>query len=86
MSFQETMKALSDPTRREILDMLKKRSMSASDIADKFDITNASISHHLSILKKANLIIDDKRGKYIYYEINTTMVEEVLKWVTQLRE
>lgn len=87
MSFQNTMKALSDSTRREILNLLKTKTktLTAGEIGKHFDITGASISHHLSILKNANLVIDDKRGKYIYYEINTTVIDEIFVWFKELR-
>ena len=85
MGFQRTMKAVSDPTRREILNMLKNGSMTAGQICEKFDITSASISHHLSILKECDLVIADKVGKYIFYEINTTVIEEILVWFNNLR-
>lgn len=80
--FTKTFKALSDPTRRQILELLKKNGrMSAGDIVSKFDMTGATISHHLSILKKSDLISDIKQGKFIYYEINLSLFEEVLKWI-----
>lgn len=82
IGLQETIKALADPTRREILNMLKQRKMSAGEIVDSFDMTGASISRHLSILKNANLIRDSKQGKYIYYEINLSFTEEVLEWIS----
>ena len=85
MSFNETMKALSDPTRRAILNMLKNRTMAAGDIASQFDMTGASISHHLSTLKKANLIVEDKQKNYIYYTLNASVLEEVLLWITDLK-
>lgn len=85
MSFNETMKALSDPTRRAILNMLKNRTMAAGDIASQFDMTGASISHHLSILKKAKLIEEDKQKNYIYYTLNASVLEEVLLWITDLK-
>ena len=85
MSFNETMKALSDPTRRAILNMLKDRTMAAGDIASQFDMTGASISHHLSILKKAKLIVEDKQKNYIYYTLNASVLEEVLLWITDLK-
>ena len=85
MSFNETMKALSDPTRRAILNMLKIQTMSAGDIASQFDMTGATISHHLSILKKAKLIVEDKQKNYIYYSLNTSVLEEVLLWLTDLK-
>lgn len=85
MSFNETMKALSDPTRRAILNMLKNRTMAAGDIASQFDMTGASISHHLSVLKKAKLIVEDKQKNYIYYTLNASVLEEVLLWITDLK-
>ncbi len=85
MKFQTTMKALSDPTRREILKLLRSKIMSASEIADHFQITNASISYHLSLLKEAGLVIIEKKGKYIYYEINTTVLDEIMTWVSEIR-
>lgn len=85
MSFNETMKALSDPTRRAILNMLKNRTMAAGDIASQFDMTGATISHHLSILKKAKLIVEDKQKNFIYYSLNASVLEEVLLWITDLK-
>lgn len=81
MGFQETFKALSDPTRREILNLLKEGRKSAGEITEHFQMTGATISHHLSILKQANLISDEKNGKYIYYELNLTVFEELLGWI-----
>lgn len=86
MSFGDTFKALSDPTRREILTLLKKGSMTAGGIADHFDTTGATVSHHLNILRQAGLIEDRKSGKYIYYELNTTVFQEVLSWIQTLME
>lgn len=85
MGFQETFKALSDPTRREIVHLLKDGKMSAGDIVSHFSSTNATISHHLSILKKAGLILDEKKGKYIYYELNTSVIDEIIGWVSSLK-
>lgn len=82
MSFPETFKALSDPTRREILDLLKKQPLSAGEIADHFHTTGATVSHHLSILKSADLITDRRSGKYIYYELNLSVFEEVISWLS----
>lgn len=84
LGFAETFKALSDPTRREILNLLKEKDLSAGEIVEHFDMTGATISHHLSILKKANLITDTKKGKYIYYELNLSVFEEVLTWINGL--
>lgn len=86
LGFQETFKALSDPTRREILEMLKQHNMSAGDIASHFNVSNATISHHLTILKNAGLIDDEKVGKYIYYDINLSVVEEILGWLATLSD
>ncbi len=85
MGFQTTFKALSDPTRREILALLKNGAMTAGEISARFEITGASISHHLSVLREAGLITDDRRGKYIYYELNMTVLDELLSWATDLR-
>lgn len=86
MGFAETFKALSDPIRREILEMLKKRRMSAGEIGSHFDMTGATISYHLSILKKAELVKETKQKNFIYYELNTSVVEEVMLWLSELRE
>ena len=83
MSFPETFKALSDPVRREILVMLKQGKMSAGEIGQAFDMTGATISYHLSQLKKAGLIIESKYKNYIYYELNTSVFEEVMLWFSQ---
>ena len=85
MGLQQTLKALSDPVRREILELLKAGRLSAGEICDHFDITAAAISWHLSVLKEADLIRDDRQGKYIYYELNASVLEEILLWVTQLK-
>ena len=86
MGFAETFKALSDPVRREILEMLKKNRLSAGEIASQFDMTGATISYHLSILKKAELVKETKHKNYIYYELNTSVVEEVMLWLSELKE
>ena len=85
MGLQNTLKALSDPTRREILNLLKSGRMSAGDIVDRFEVTGASISRHLSVLKDADLIRDKREGKFIYYELNTSVLEEILLWVSDLK-
>ena len=85
MSLQNTLKALSDPIRREILNLLKAGRMSAGDISARFDVTAASISRHLSVLKEADLIRDTREGKYIYYDLNASVLEEVLLWIAQLK-
>ena len=78
---QDTMKALSDPTRRRILELLKKGPMPAGELGKEFDMTGATLSHHLSILKKAGLVQDQKKSTFIYYEINTSVMEDLLGWV-----
>lgn len=85
MGLQQTLKALADPTRREILTLLKSGRKSAGEIADHFDITAAAISRHLSILKEADLIEDSREGKYIFYTLNTSVLEEILLWITDLK-
>ena len=85
MSLQDTLKALSDPTRREILQMLREGGKSAGEISDKFDITAAAISRHLSVLKDADLIRDQRDGKFIIYTLNTSVLEDVLFWVSNLK-
>ena len=85
MSFQATMKALSDPTRREILNLLKTGRLSAGEIGEHFDMTAAAISRHLSVLKEADLIRDTREGKFIIYELNTSVLEEVLLWMQELK-
>lgn len=85
MGFAETFKALSDPIRREILMMLKSGKMSAGDIASRFDITGATVSYHLSILKKADLVFERKEKNFIYYELNISVVEDVMLWLAQLK-
>ncbi|MBQ2842513.1 MAG: winged helix-turn-helix transcriptional regulator [Clostridia bacterium] len=82
---QNTLKALSDPTRREILNMLKEKRMSAGDISDKFDISFAAVSRHLSVLKEADLIRDERNGKFIYYELNVSVLEEIMLWIKDLK-
>ena len=85
MSFSETMKALSDPARREILNMLKAGRMTAGEIAGRFDMTNATVSYHLSQLKKAGLVFESREKNYIYYSLNASVLEEVLLWLQALR-
>lgn len=85
MALQKTLKALADPIRRDILNMLKKGPLSAGEIADEFSVTDASISRHLSVLKEADLIRDNRKGKFIYYEINVSVLEETLLWITDLK-
>ncbi len=78
-------KALNDQTRREIIDLLKEGDMTAGDIADHFNITKPSISHHLDLLKQAGLLEAVKQGQFIYYSLNTTVVDELFEWVLQLK-
>ena len=85
MALQETTKALADPIRRSILNLLKNGPMTAGDINNHFDVTFASISRHLSVLKDADLIRDNRDGKFIYYELNASVLEEVLLWIYDLR-
>ncbi len=85
MGLQETLKSLADPTRREILNLLKKGRMSAGEIVEHFDMTGASVSRHLSVLKDAELIRDNREGKFIYYELNASVLEEALLWIADLK-
>ena len=85
MSLQNTLKALSDPIRREILNLLKKGKMSAGEITEHFSITAAAISRHLSVLKEADLIRDKRDGKFIIYELNTSVLEDVMLWIADLK-
>lgn len=85
MGLQQTMKALADPIRREILNLLKSGRMSAGEITEQFDVTAASISRHLSVLKEADLIRDTREGKYIFYELNASVLEELLLWISELK-
>lgn len=85
MSFAETFKALSDPVRREILQLLKNGSMSAGDIGSHFDMTGATVSYHLKILKKADLIWEKKEKNFIFYELNTSVLEELMLWISDLK-
>lgn len=85
MSMQDTLQALADPTRREILNLLKQSGMSAGEISNHFSISGAAVSRHLSVLKEADLIRDEREGKYIYYELNATVLEEILLWISELK-
>ena len=85
MSLQNTLKALSDPIRREILYLLKGGRLSAGEICDHFSVTGASISRHLSVLKEADLIRDTREGKFIYYDLNASVLEEIMLWLTDLK-
>ena len=86
MGFGDTLKALADKERRDILELLKSGKMSAGEISSHFDMTNATISYHLSVLKKANLIFEEKEKNFIYYQLNTTVLEEVMLWLESLKE
>lgn len=85
MGLQQTLKALADPIRREILNMLKSGRMSAGDIASHFPVTAASISRHLSVLKEADLVRDEREGQFIFYELNASVLEEIMLWITNLK-
>ena len=85
MAIQNTLRALADPIRREILHLLKGGRMSAGEIADHFPVTGASVSRHLSVLKEADLIRDTREGKFIYYDINASVLEEIILWITGLK-
>ena len=85
MGLQKTMKALSDPVRREILNLLKNGRLAAGEISEHFAITDAAISRHLSVLKEADLIRDTREGKYIYYDLNASVLEEILLWISALK-
>ncbi|MEE6187381.1 Transcriptional repressor SdpR [Mycovorax composti] len=79
-------KALNDATRREILELLRKRDMTAGEIADHFSISKPSISHHLELLKQADLVVSVKKGQFVEYSLNTTVIDEMLKWLIQLKD
>ncbi len=85
MGFQNTMRALSDPIRREILNMLKTGRRSAGEITEHFSVTGAAVSRHLSVLKEADLVRDTREGKFIFYELNTSVLEEIMLWLSDLK-
>lgn len=85
MGLQNTMKALSDPIRREILELLRSGRLSAGEIAEKFPVSGAAVSKHLSVLKESDLIRDAREGKFIFYELNTSVLEEVMLWIKTLK-
>lgn len=85
MGLQQTLKALADPIRREILNLLKGGRMSAGEIGEHFPVTGASISRHLSVLKEADLVRDTREGQHIYYELNASVLEEIMLWITDLK-
>ncbi|AEH47794.1 transcriptional regulator [Parageobacillus thermoglucosidasius] len=86
MKMNHVYKALADPTRRDILNLLKNKDLTAGEIADHFRISKPSISHHLNLLKQADLVHAEKKGQYIYYSINTTVLQDVLAWLLSLQE
>ena len=85
MAFADTFKALSDPARRDILEMLKNKPLSAGEIAKQFDMTQATVSYHLKVLKKADLIRENRNKNFIYYELNLTVLEELMMWLSDLK-
>ncbi len=85
MGLQNTLRALADPIRREILEMLKSGRLSAGEIAERFPVTAASVSRHLSVLKDAGLIRDTREGKFIYYDLNASVLEEIMLWIADLK-
>lgn len=85
-SINNTFQALSDPTRREILKMLREKDLTAGEIAEKFNISKPSISHHLNILKNADLVLDERQGQFIYYSLNTSVLDEVVSWLASFFE
>jgi ArsR family transcriptional regulator len=78
-------KALNDPTRRKILELLQEKDMTAGEIAEQFHISWPSVSHHLDLLKQARLVMTEKEGQFVYYSLNTTVVDEILKWLLQFK-
>jgi DNA-binding transcriptional ArsR family regulator len=85
MGIQNTLRALADPIRREILNLLKAGRRSAGEIADHFDVTGAAVSRHLSVLKEADLVRDTREGKFIYYDLNASVLEEIMLWIADLK-
>ncbi len=85
MSVQQTMKALADPIRREILNLLKGGRLSAGEIGEHFAVSGAAVSRHLSVLKEADLVRDAREGQFIFYELNASVLEEVMLWISQLK-
>ena len=85
MAFADTFKALSDPARRDILEMLKNKPLSAGEIAKQFDMTQATVSYHLKVLKKADLIRENRKKNFIYNELNLTVLEELMMWLSDLK-
>ena len=85
MGVNTTLRALADPIRRDILNLLKSGRMSAGEICEHFDVTGASISRHLSVLKEADLIRDEREGKFIFYDLNASVLEEIMLWIAELK-
>ena len=85
MGMQQTLRALADPTRREISNLLKKGRLSAGEIGEHFSVSAAAVSRHLSVLKEADLITDTREGKYIFYQLNASVLEEILLWLAELK-
>lgn len=85
MGMQETLRALADPTRREILNLLKKGRLPAGEIAERFSITGAAVSRHLAVLREADLVADQREGKFIFYQLNTSVLEDILLWLRDLK-
>lgn len=85
MSLQGTLRALADPTRREILRLLRRGRMSAGEIAEQFPVTGAAISRHLAVLREADLISDQREGKFIFYELNASVLEEIMLFLSELK-
>ena len=85
MALQQTLRALADPTRREILTLLRQKKLSAGEICDHFSVTGAAVSRHLSVLKEADLVRDTREGKFIYYDLNASVLEEIMLWITDLK-
>jgi len=85
-AFNTMFKALSDPTRRKIIQLLKEKPMTAGEIADHFSMTKPSISHHLNLLKQADMIMDEKQGQFIMYQLNTTVFQEIIQWFMEINE
>lgn len=85
MGMQQTLRALADPTRREILNLLKKGRLSAGEIGEHFSVSAVAVSRHLSVLKEADLITDTREGKYIFYQLNASVLEEILLWLAELK-
>ena len=85
MGLQITLRALADPTRRKILELLKNGRLAAGEIAERFDMTAAAVSRHLAVLKEADLIRDTREGKFIYYDLNASVLEEIMLWIADLK-